>query len=44
MGISESHPLARETINVRSADLRGSVTADVPVTQVVGKNDHDIWL
>jgi hypothetical protein len=44
MGICQAHSSSRQPVKVWRRDLRLSVeTAQITVTKVVGKNEHDVW-
>ena len=41
--IGEAHSLLRQTIQIRSRDLRGRiVTPDIPIAQIIGEDEDDI--
>ena len=43
MSIGEPHALPRQPVNVRRLDLGGTITTDIPVAEVVGHDDDDVW-
>ena len=44
MCVRESHPLARELVEMRRGDLRfGAVATDIAIPEVIGEDDEDVW-
>ena len=41
--IGEPHPLPRHAVEMRRANARVPITAEVAVPQVIGKYEYDIW-
>src|SRR5258706_13188003 len=42
--LSEAHPLGSKPVDVRGLDFLLSVAAEFGITQIVGKNENNVWL
>jgi hypothetical protein len=41
--VSEEHPLTSESVNVRCVEFLLSVAAQITITEIIGKDEDNIW-